>query len=85
MLPGNRTKARQMIKLAAYTLLDVAAVGCLLSAFIIGGPHETAFIGLAGGAFVAALGMGVLLMREEIRGRYRERAIRFSAAGDPRR
>jgi hypothetical protein len=69
-----------MIKLLVYTLLNLAALGCLLSALTLGdGTPATTHAGLVGGAFVATVGMGALLIRERIRGRCRERAIRIHA------
>lgn len=68
-----------MSKLATYILLDLAAIGCLISAFVLGGaPDQTTFVMLVGGAGIASVTMGALLIREEVTGRYRERAARAS-------
>jgi hypothetical protein len=65
-----------VIKLLVYTLLNLAALGCLLSALTLGDEAAaTMLAGLVGGALVATVGMGALLIRERIRGRCRERAI----------
>jgi len=70
-----------MIRLATYVLFDLAGLGCLASALVLSaGTHEATFIGTAGGAGIAILGMGTMLIREEIRGRARERAVRLAAA-----
>jgi len=68
-----------MRKLATYIFLDLAAIGCLISAFVLGGdPHRMTFVLLVGGSGIASATMGALLIREEVMGRYRERAARAS-------
>ena len=67
-----------MIKLASYILLELAAIGCLVSAFLLtGGSSETAFIGLAGGAAMASLGMAALLSNEVVKSRRVEKSLCF--------
>ena len=70
-----------MSKLATYILLDLAGIGCLISAFVLGGaPSQTTFVFvlLVGGAGIASVTMGALLIREEVTVRYRERVARAS-------
>lgn len=68
-----------MSKLAMYIFLDLVGIGCLVSAFVLGGdPHQTTFAMLVGGAGIAGVTMGALLIREEATGRYRERAAMAS-------
>ena len=70
-----------MIRLATYVLFDLAGLGCLASALALSaGTHEATFIGTAGGAGIAILVMGAMLVREEVRGRYREKNARLAAA-----
>jgi hypothetical protein len=70
-----------MIRLATYVVLDLAGMGCLVSALVLSaGTHEASFIGTAAGAGIAILGMLTLLIREEVRGRYRERDSSLVAA-----
>ncbi len=67
-----------MIKLATYIFLDLAAIGCLVSAFLLtSGSSETAFVGLAGGAGIASLGMLALLTNEVVKSRRVERSLGF--------
>ena len=67
-----------MIKLATYIFLDLAAIGCLVSAFLLtGGSSETAFVGLAGGAGIASLGMAALMAKEMIISRRVEKSLCF--------
>jgi hypothetical protein len=67
-----------MIKLAAYILLELAAIGCLVSAFLLtSNTSETAFVGLAGGAGIASLGMVALLANEVVKSRRVEKSLCF--------
>jgi hypothetical protein len=67
-----------MIKLATYILLELAAIGCLVSAFLLtSSTSETAFVGLAGGAGMASLGMVTLLAFEVVRSRRVEKSLCF--------
>ncbi len=71
-----------MIRLAAYSILDLAASACLVGALALSaGTHEAILIGTAAGAGVAILGMAAMLIREEVRGRYR--AAQFVAGAVP--
>lgn len=64
-----------MSKLALYIFLDLAGIGCLVSAYVLsGGPQQPAFVMLVGGAGIASVTMGALLIREEVTGRYRAKA-----------
>jgi hypothetical protein len=70
-----------MIRLATYAALDLAGIGCLIGTLMLSaGTHEATFIGAAGGAGIAILGMAAMLIQEEVRGGYREKAVCLVAA-----
>lgn len=70
-----------MIKLAVYIFLDLACIGCLVSAFTLaGGASETPVVGLVGGAGAASLGMIILLVIERVKSRRLEKSLSFRPA-----
>jgi hypothetical protein len=73
---NSEGRVLEMTKLMLYIFFDLAAIGCLVSAFLLaGGASETPVIGLVGGAGAASLGMLILLAMERINSRRLERLL----------